>query len=287
MKLATSRRISRPTWGLNLDEMRKLYKRAMLPIISYACPAWFIRAENCRWGLRVGLVRVLERLQYVALLHISGAMKGTASWLLHKEMYIIPIALHLQRRALTHRARKFDQPAEKMMRSIRHAAFPGQIVPPDVSRHPYEVCYYYAQWVDTHAQAWTLARPTGTALGMKRTGWRNWGLRPWEVMRYIRRMIKDICQSQWRDYQKAHKESPSRITPAGAVYQNRILALEGNFTSASLEIYSHCTRANTTLMIQARTGIMPLKGFLHMIKVSFWGPSWKFRLKSFSDMLHA
>lgn len=244
--------------------MKKLYKTSILPFITYACSVWFFPDPQIRWHLQKSLVRVLERLQYIVLLHVSGAMKGTSSMLIQKELGVIPISVYLQGRAVTHRAYRYGTSIERRLNSMRHEPFPGRTVAPDVYRHPYEVCYEYAAAVRADACRFYYG---GDVSEEKMHEWMTGGGRRREIRLYVRTQVFLMCKKLWRKYQESHRRRPSPFMPEAA-FQNTVLALQGDWDLDNWKLYQGYTRCTTTMMMQARTGVMSLNAFLYWIKVS-------------------
>jgi len=80
------------TWGLTLQDMRKIYRGVVVPQIMYACSAW----SNSNWRTRTmpypnKTLAQLQSLQARAARAISGAYKATSAPALDIETHLLPI----------------------------------------------------------------------------------------------------------------------------------------------------------------------------------------------------
>lgn len=80
------------TWGLTLQDMRKIYQGVVVPQIMYACSAW----SNSNWRTRNmpytnKTQAQLRSLQARAARMISGAYKATSAAALDVETHLLPI----------------------------------------------------------------------------------------------------------------------------------------------------------------------------------------------------
>src|SRR5689334_380073 len=92
--MRTLKRISGPTWGMTLHDMRNLYLTKIRPIITYTCRAWFLYSDNRNWAWDITekLLKKLEQLQYRNLLQISGVMKKTCYDVILKSFILIDLS---------------------------------------------------------------------------------------------------------------------------------------------------------------------------------------------------
>ena len=102
-------RISGPTWGANLHNMRQLCLTKVRTVISYACASWFIDGPEITPGISGKQIKMLESLQHQCLLQVSGAMSGTPSMVLLKELNIQTMEVFLRRLAVAQRARAIEK----------------------------------------------------------------------------------------------------------------------------------------------------------------------------------
>jgi hypothetical protein len=100
-------RISGANWGITLDKSRQYYICKIRPIISYACPAWFVSLTG--GGLQCSLpkpqIARLRKLQYKCIMLLSGSIRGTSHDVLEKECHLDSIEVFLYRMSISIRAK--------------------------------------------------------------------------------------------------------------------------------------------------------------------------------------
>ncbi|KAF4445653.1 Zinc knuckle [Fusarium albosuccineum] len=267
-------------WGPNLKTMKQLYITKIRPIITYACGAWFIAGRDKRlcWGISRRRIAILESLQYRCLLRISGAMSGTPRKMLEKELNIDSIAVTLNRvemaqRAISYlslsflaadrdvsshakehsaqRAKALNTPEHKVLLRERMKISRGG---EDVLPHPYDVLNRAAQ--DLRERAYDLVK--------LENGFRNKDEadtdRDWANPSIQVRAINDIARGDagreseklWDDYRRRYAQKHDILMPA--VYEF--------WGSHSFAYYMGLSRAQSTILLQCRTGIIGLNDHL-------------------------
>ncbi|KAG7044325.1 Zinc knuckle [Colletotrichum scovillei] len=98
------KRMSKSIWGPSLERMRELYLSSVRPIISYACPVWFVLGNSASrlYQTKQKLIHELRSLQSECLAFVAGAFRRTSSLMLHKELFVMPIAVYLHQLAMAH-----------------------------------------------------------------------------------------------------------------------------------------------------------------------------------------
>ncbi|KAJ6194942.1 LOW QUALITY PROTEIN: reverse transcriptase (RNA-dependent DNA polymerase)-domain-containing protein [Bipolaris maydis] len=125
-RLKNYQSLFRSTWGIPLEQRRDLYHQHLIPIITYACPAWFLddpiqeeSHEKLRYCIPKETMKRLKSLQIEILIQLSKAWRRTPAELLQNEMHILPISLKLHAVAMNHRCRKLGSKEYEFMRRMR------------------------------------------------------------------------------------------------------------------------------------------------------------------------
>lgn len=100
------RRLTKPSTGIKPGLMRQLYLAVAVPKMTYGLDVWYIPPEKLE-GARhnsgsVGVQRQLGKIQRIATLAITGALRTTPSDLLDAHAGVLPI--HLMLNKICHRA---------------------------------------------------------------------------------------------------------------------------------------------------------------------------------------
>ncbi|TPX07961.1 uncharacterized protein E0L32_010416 [Thyridium curvatum] len=263
--LAYYRRIAGPSWGASLDNMRRIYLSNIRPIISYACGAWFIRGTGLRHQLTKADQRKLESIQSGCLAQMSGALRTTSSDVVRKELNIEPICAFLERMALAHRARSAETPFYQKLRDTMRTPIPGipfrQVGDSYIDRNPYAILFDKAERLSREA------RDQGTA-HLEGEDDQSWT--PRQRHRLIGRLAEKMSQGaasdgwdEYRDGWKPHHQRDKRSQP---VPRERPLVLEEKWGPQSYKLYKGLSRAQSTMLLQCRTGCIGLAAYLFSIK---------------------
>jgi hypothetical protein len=100
------RRLSKPTGGMSFHNMRHLYLSIAIPKMLYAADVWFTPIRKSQSGKKatgsVGFATKMAKVQRVAALSITGALRSTPSDLLDAHADLMPIRLAVEK--VTHNA---------------------------------------------------------------------------------------------------------------------------------------------------------------------------------------
>lgn len=251
--------ISGSPWGPRLERMRQLYLTSVRPIMTYACPAWFVIGDENSWtyGLKKYLVHRLDRLQYECLITISGAYQNTSEVVLHKELHIEPIALHLHRIAMAHRVREFDTGEAQDLEEVRKHSYPRRLTRKFVESHPYNTVYHYAKLLRADVESNLRATRPELADGI----WGDKHGRQRAITSYMGQQAALKCAQMWDRYRRDHSKGTDTDPGSSPV------ALEDEWGPANLKRHRNLPRAQSSILIQMRTGSNGLDSFLYKKKV--------------------
>lgn len=256
-------RLSRPTWGMSLFAMRRLYLTNVRPKLTYACATWFLRGP-ARWTLNDKLVGKLESAQYQCLMLVAGAFSQTARLYLRKELNIEPLEIHLERCASAARARALDPNIQEDPSPIRE--FPRANMPPSMLkkflRHPYYVNDCQAKKVQR--KAWEHLTEHNDAVGQCNStappkDWGNQKHRAKAINLSARLIAEKSASDEWRAWRTTRLMNRRKNAPA---------LWDEEWSRKSLNLYRHLPRAESTILLQCRTGFMGLRSQLYRMKVS-------------------
>ncbi|KAF5322573.1 hypothetical protein D9619_001116 [Psilocybe cf. subviscida] len=94
------KRLARTTGGLNGTLMRQLYRSVGLPKLTYAADLWYepphIKPNNKKRSGSVRVLGQLQRIQRMAAIAITGALKSTAGDVLDIHANLIPIEIYME-----------------------------------------------------------------------------------------------------------------------------------------------------------------------------------------------
>ncbi|KAF4421507.1 putative RNA-directed DNA polymerase from transposon X-element [Colletotrichum fructicola] len=255
-KLNQLKRMSTSVSGPNLLHVRQLYLSTIRPIISYACPAWFMLGNDSSttYNLRQPYIHRLDNLQNECLVTVAGAYKKAPTVTLHKELHVDPIAVYLQRVAMSHRARNIFTDDYDL---INTTSFPFKREMTFLKSHPYKIDYDHARkLVEEAEQQLRESKPSladATLIDMDPRK------RSQVINRYIRAQATLLSEHLWKAYRD--RPRPSRTVAYGL--RGRPVAAEGKWGAFNLKRYKGLSRAQSSILIQCRTGYIGLKAFLH------------------------
>ncbi|KAF4999739.1 hypothetical protein FDECE_11418 [Fusarium decemcellulare] len=249
-------RTSGSIWGPCLKTMKRLYVTKIRPIITYACGAWFMSnpSGKMRWGLTQKLLASLESLQYQSLLKIAGAMKGTSRHMLEKELNIDSIAVTLNRIATVQRATAIAKAIctekrgqEPRTLSDRVEDCPSEESSPD---HPYAVLGHFAK--DLASRAKQLIEDENDLKGKHKIDakkdWSEPEIRAKTISACAQADAFKKSSSLWEDYCGKYVTRHNTYMPA--IYED--------WGGESFAYYAGLTRAQSTILLQCRTGVIGL-----------------------------
>ncbi|WAO89012.1 Reverse transcriptase domain-containing protein [Fusarium falciforme] len=244
-------RISGSIWGPKLKTMKQLYVTKIRPIITYACGSWFIPIhKEVNWGISQKRLGILESLQYQCLLQISGAMRGTSRIVLEKELNIDSIRVTLCRLAATHRAKMIDTPDHDALVKARTSLSK----PDDDRAHPYTLLDLGGRHL--RQRTWKgMVAELGEAKAAAN----------WSDPKERNKALKAYCmgdtfrgsEAMWDEYRQKRAQKHATVPPA----------MKGPWgADAFLRCYSDLPRAQTSILLQCRTGVIGLNDYLFSIK---------------------
>ncbi|OBR05322.1 Zinc knuckle [Colletotrichum higginsianum IMI 349063] len=260
-KMSCYNRISGSTWGVTLIDMRRLYYTSVRTIIAYAAPVWFVHFEGCGSHLQIRqkLVHKLQVLQNFCLRQISGAFRQTASMVLHKELHIDPIAIYLQRIAMSHRLRTLNTQEHKRLMESQQQLYPGMRSTAVFDAHPYKKAYDLAEafLVTIRAELYHVKFPVPAA-----EIWGNRKSRNEYINDYAERQASTMSGMLWDQYLNRRNKASRTL------FNVRPVAAKGEWRKENLECYEGLKKAQSTILIQCRTGVIGLNSFLKQVKLS-------------------
>jgi ribonuclease HI len=95
------RRLTHPSTGIHAKLMRQLYLSVAIPKMTYGADVWYT-PPRLEMGKRrrtgsVGVLRLLEKVQRIAVIAINGALRTTANDTLNAHANIMPVDLMLEK----------------------------------------------------------------------------------------------------------------------------------------------------------------------------------------------
>lgn len=253
------RSISRSIWGPELLRMRQLYLTKVRPIIAYGCGAWFLRGSEVKWSLSNLMMQRLEWLQYECLVHIAGAYKRIPGQYLLKELYIEPLEIYLDRCALAFVARNRAPGPDTLIQDLRQSMSPQRHKWALLHQHPYHVLDRNAQKLQEVAQKrWTqreAAFRPGKKAAPKISG------KPTGLAKTINACAREAAEysadEHWKAWRNERQSSKGHDQPV----------LWSTWGKENLSRYENMPRAQSSLLLQCRTGVGGLRTYLYRLKV--------------------
>lgn len=244
-------RISGSVWGPSLCKMRQLYVAKIRPIISYACASWFMHIDGVRlkFGITEALIEQLESLQYQCLLQISGAMKHTSRQVIEKELHVESIRVFLCRMGASQRARALSDPDHDMVLQI---TTPPYWESPPLFVHPYRILENFSQGL----KAETLSK----LRELKKESevleiWSNPTRQKKAINSHAVHKSQEWSARLWDTYRR--KRAQER--------KPRTEAVDDGWGPSTLGYYKPLTRAQSTMLLHCRTGVIGLNHYLFSI----------------------
>ncbi len=243
------RRTSGSVWGPTLPRMRVLYLAMIRPLITYGCGAWFVRGSNFRWRLSNVLMDELESLQYQCLVHISGAFNKISKEYLFKELYIEPLEIHLRRSSLAFRARalglKFQNSQSQIPKSLNGQKPPLRLTNAQ-QNHPYHALDCQALLLYDHAHQFYVAQKN------KVCKWGDSKTRAKVIKQCAQEMAEEWASRRWEAWRTNRQVYKRKCSPA----------LWNDWGQENLDRFGGLTRAQSTILLQCRTGVGGFRSYL-------------------------
>ena len=235
-------RISGPSWGASLTEMRHYYISKIQPIISYGCAVWFVNEANASKKIMRENIKKLEKLQGECLVQIAGVPRKTCRACLFKELHIEPICVYLDRCVQKFCCRALQTPWSHQARGNRCLPNAMRL---ENSRHPYHTLDVKTREIVQRARQ-NLGLPVASDIYSME--------HPPELSEEIARVISQSaqaeCEKQWNLYRSGCEK---RYKPS---------AWDG-WSAASLKLYRRLNRPQSSIIAQCRTGHINLMQYLH------------------------
>lgn len=263
-------KVSDSTWGPDLDTMLRLYSTTVRPIITYACPAWFIFDPNNKphWALAKTQIEKLEKLQQRCLRQLSDALSCTTGPVLEKEFHIESMENLLDRLASNHRAKNYSCPEHLAQQTMRNAVWST-----DLGKHPYNALDRRTGDLLIHGALnleIQLKRERENAERRGRGNEKKKGYKASDLIGAVRSLTREIsdqrCAQRWREYLD---DRFRRKILTDAQNQKLPQALTEEWGKQSLGYYSGLSRAQSTMLIYCRTEFIELSCHLSKISVRF------------------
>ena len=249
---------------MSLMAMRRLYLTNIRPKLTYACATWFLRDPAAIGRLNNELVEKLERVQYQCLMQVAGAFSQTPGEYLLKELNIEPLEIHLRRCALAARARALDPNIEENPSPIRD--FPTGNMKASKSKTPKKHPYYLqdCQAKEVQREAWKLFTERNSAVGQCNSttppkDWWDQKCRARAINRSAKIFAEEFASARWQAWRTTRLMDRRKHAPA---------LWDEEWSRKSLNLYKGLTRAQSTILLQCRTGFLGLRSQLYRMKVS-------------------
>lgn len=243
-------RVCNTTAGPDMISLRQLYITTVRPILSHGCGAWFIYGDRnkVKYQIPDTVTTYLVSIQNQCLRIVTGAIYGTTWRTVNKEAYVEDILVYLNRVATLQRARALDTPDHERLRRIRrHGKTPAEF-----ELHPYHALDHPARYLLERAnESCRDRKASNMSLNVVRKA----------MTKIAKQDAEDMSRRIWsRHLEDCYQESPR--------FRSAALMDKAGWGPHNLKRYRGLSRAQSTMLIQCRTGFIALKTFLHRIKVS-------------------
>jgi len=111
--------IAGSTWGTPILQLRRMYTAILLPQITYACSAWYVRGGYGFKGAENQIQKTMESIQHQALYRIAGAFKTTSRAALEVCLQVPPPMITLNRLAEETCLRILSSPFKHTLHRLR------------------------------------------------------------------------------------------------------------------------------------------------------------------------
>lgn len=202
--------------------------------------------DSHQFGLKQYLVHRLDRIQYRCLVKIAGAYKNAPYQIIHKELCIDPIAIHLHQVAMAHRARLFETREAQDLEEVRKTMYPRKLTPKFLNSHPYHTVFTAAKQLRDEA------------LEQAGPGCKN----PHKAINsYVAEQAALKSTQMWNRYRRDQRKEAARKSKELPV------ALEDDWGPSNLKRYKDLSRAQSTIIMNLRIGFDGLNSFPYKKKV--------------------
>ncbi|KAG4272698.1 hypothetical protein FPRO04_10440 [Fusarium proliferatum] len=234
-------RICNTTAGPDMIALRQLYITTVRPIISHGCGAWFIYGEDkVKYQITKDLGRYLGSIQNQCLRIVTGALARTKGRAVNKEAYVEDILVYLDRVATVQRARALDTPDHERLRRIRRQ---GR-TPAEFDLHPYHAL--------DHAARYLLERANESCRDRSPNNVRK------VMVKIVKQDSHEMSCKIWNRHVQERNNELSRFRSAADMDK-------AGWGPHNLKRYRGLSRAQSTMLIQCRTGYIALNKYLHWI----------------------
>ncbi|KAF4900995.1 RNA-directed DNA polymerase from mobile element jockey [Colletotrichum viniferum] len=247
--------------GPSLLKMCQLYATSIRPVIAYACPVWFVVSsiEAKGYGLNQTLIDKLDAIQTGCLRVFAGVFSKTSSLPLHKEVNMEPIAVYLQRMAMSHRACNSMAEDGKLLIG-KTTKFPFKSTrSPCFKKQPYFKLYQAASRLAEKAKDQYLSKNLPDV-------WDNAVDRRIAINEYLEAQSDTLCRYIWWWFKEKRKRRSTRQSWYGT--HCRPLATGGDWGASNLKRHQHLTRVESTIVLHCRTGLIGLNSYLYRRKLA-------------------
>lgn len=241
-----------------------MYTTKILPILAYACPAWFIyRDRKMKWQVTQRVLTKLKNLQRDILLQLCHARKQTPVEVLAKEMHILPIHLQLNSIAMRQRIRTLqDTETDEVSKEGERKSHNNTMGWSDLDLFPDYGLFNRAAEYERALQTRLMRRFSEAEYNRI---WENRKAKDKQSKLFLQGITLHSATEEWETYIKGRKERGVRLAPA---YEDR-------FERHQLSIYGGLSSAQATLLLAMRTGNIGLNANMFQKKVRYCSPSGK------------
>ena len=239
----------------------------ILPIFYYGCAVWFLNDASAQWRLPQTIIDDLSSIQYRCLIKIAGSYKGVASKYLHKELWIKPIDIQLESRAMAMRAKHLaPRSSTTELQPWRPSAGKTPSQSKNLwSHHPYSVHDCRARDLVKRARQRVSERFKALNDG-DATASREWArpkVRGKAISACARMDAEKSAAEWWEDWRTEQQAKKSKHQPA----------TWDDWGKENLRRYKGLFRPQSTSLFQCRTGVGPFASYLFQTKVSIGRPA--------------
>lgn len=224
-----------------MPKARHVYQAIVRSAMSYGAAVWHQPAK----GKAKGLAAKLQKQQRLGLQAVLGAFKATSTRRLETESYVPPLDLWLHRRIARFQARLEHS---RMAQKIRDA------------------CNTIRNWILRRTSRQRSANIQLPTPGTKRRLWvEEWIDRPLEQWDW---QEKKLVLRDWEErWHTENKRLGRIIRPSTDLRSNRIVPEDPPPTKQVLELHKDLRKAESALLVQARTRHIGLAKFLYSRKI--------------------
>lgn len=208
-----------------------------------------INGVKLNYGITEVLIEQLESLQYQCLVQISGAMKRTSRQVIEKELHVESIRVFLYRLGASQRARELSDPDHEMILQItkppRWEGLPTAV-------HPYELLEIHSQDLKAETlRKLNELKKESEVLDI----WSNPTRQKKAINSHVVHKSQEWSAKLWVTYQRKRAQEKKHRTEAA----------DGAWGPTTLGYYKPLTRAQSTMLLHCRTGVIVLNYYLFSI----------------------